>query len=137
MGASPVFLGVCCNFTAQVSAANTGRDGTGTLVTPTWGGTGGAQPPQTDWQLKRLVLAQTGDLADSTMTMFVNDGTSTVFCWEYDLANPATTSATASGLLADIPFTEWTFPAEWDLRFAITAAPTSGVLVVTGICERV
>jgi hypothetical protein len=136
MASDPVFTSAWCNFTAQVSTANTGRDGSGTLVTPTWGGTGGANPPATDWMLKRLSLCQTGDLADCIMTMFVYDGTNTRLCYEYDFANPTAASATAPGYIIEVPFQDWTFPATWDLRFAITAAPTAGVLAVTGFCER-
>lgn len=136
MASAPVFTSAYCTFTAAVDTANTARDGTGTLASPVWGGTGGANPPSTDWLLKRVSLCATGDLADSVMTMFVYDGTLTRLAYEYDLGNLAAASATVSGYITEVPFQDWTFPGTWDLRFGITATPTSGVLSVVGFCER-
>jgi hypothetical protein len=135
MGTSPIWVATKCMFTALVDTANTSRDGSGTLETPTWTGTTSG-PPETDWQLNRLVLCQATDLADSVMTMFTYDGTNTRLCWEYDFGDPAAASTTVTGLITEIPFCGWGFPADTDLRFGITVAPTAGVLVVHGFCER-
>jgi hypothetical protein len=125
-----------CVARASVSTANTNRDGTGTLATPTWGGSGGAGAPITDWQLKRIILSQTGDLADSVLTIFTTDGSTINFLTDVDLANPAAASTTASGFMYEIPFVEHLFPANWDIRFGITVAPTSGACIVHAFCER-
>src|SRR5574343_623541 len=129
-------MGNVCVARASLSTANANRDGTGTLVTPTWGGSGGAGAPTTDWQLLRLVISETGDLADSVVTVFTTDGTTILFLTDVDINNPAAGATTVTGLVTDVLFQDYKFPAGWDLRFGLTVAPTSGLAVVTAFCER-
>jgi len=136
MGASPVYMTTACVAMASVSTANTNRDGTGALVTPTWVGSGGAGAPVTDWQLKRIKITQTSDLADCVLTIFTHDGSTTRFLDDYDMNNPNAGSATVTGVIAEVPYVEHLFPTGIDLRFAITASPTSGVCIVHAFCER-
>lgn len=136
MSAAPVYMATMCVARASLTVANTNRDGTGTLVTPVWGGTAGGAPPATDWLLKRIVIAETGDAADSIVTIGSWDGSTYKFLTDIDIANPAAASATVTGLISDTPFVEYCFPANWDLRFAVTAAPVSGTVEVHAFAER-
>lgn len=136
MSASPTYFGTVCTARAQVSVANTARDGSGTLATPAWGGSGGAGAPTTDWSMKRLVISETGDLADSVITVFTTDGITILFLTDVDIANPAASSTMATGLVTEVVYFDYTFPAGWDLRFGITVAPSSGIAVVTVFAER-
>ena len=136
MATAPVYMSTMCVARASLTVANTNRDGTGTIVTPTWGGTAGGAPPATDWLLKRIFVAETGDAADSVVTIGTWDGSTYLFLTDIDIGNPAAASATVTGAINETPFVECAFPANWDLRFAITAAPASGAIIVHAFCER-
>lgn len=136
MSATPVYMGTVIVGRASLSVANTARDGSGTLVIPTWGGCGGGVPP-TDWQLLAVEVAQTGDAADSVVTLFSTDGT-TIRPWrDIDINNPSAVSATGTMTITLARMEDWTkFPAGWDLRIGITVAPVSGVVEVVLFGER-
>jgi hypothetical protein len=144
MSSTPTWIGTPFLGRADVSTANTGRDGSGTLVTPAWMGSGysGADvafvagAPATNWQLNRISVGSTGDLADCVLTVFSTDGTTIKFLTDIDLGNAAAASATATGVVMEVPLSDFRFPAGCDLRLGITAAPASGVAVVTLFADR-
>jgi hypothetical protein len=144
MAASPSFFGTAMLGRSDVSTANTGRDGTGTLATPLWMGSGFsgsnsafvAGAPVTDWMINRIIVAETADLADCVLTLFTTDGTTIKFLTDFDIGNPAAASTTVTGLVAEYPLSDYRFPANCDLRWGITVAPTSGVAVVTVFADR-
>ena len=137
MASTPAYMATNFVFTAQLSTANANRDGTGTLVAPTWKSAATSVVPATDWLLKRVTIGQTGDLNACGLTFFWWDGSAARYMWEQQIANPSAASATANGLLSEIvlPQGDWTFPGGVDLRLGITAAPTSGVMLVHGFVE--
>lgn len=137
MATAPLFMSDHFVFSASCSVANTNRDGSGTLATPTWKGTTTTAAPTTPWMLKRINILHTSDLNDCTITLFYWDGSTARYFYEYDLNNPPAASATASGLLFEVPLpaSDYTFPGGVDLRFGITAAPASGICVVHGFVE--
>jgi hypothetical protein len=136
MATAPLYMGTAMLMTATCSTANTARDGTGTLATPVWtqaGLTTGV--PSTDFVIKRLLVLQTADLASSMLTVFTWDGSAAKFLYDFQLSNPAASSATVTGVVLDQPLLDWMLPGGLDLRFGITAAPSSGECVVQGLCE--
>lgn len=122
---------------ANLTAANTARDGSGTLSTVVWIGTSGTStPPAVPWMLKRIELMATSsgaapDLADCVITLFITDGTTITPWYDIDIGNlnPAATTATAalSGF-TPITFSDIEFPANSYPLLGLTVAPTTGGL---------
>lgn len=107
---------------ADVSTANTARDGTGTIATIITGVAAGTR-------IERVVLKATGDPADSVVTMFLHDGTTAHLFDEFDLNNPAAASNTVEGGRWERAYSDLILPsASWSLRAAITVALTAGVI---------
>lgn len=121
---------------SSLTAANTARDGSGTLSTVTWIGTASSStPPASPWVLKRieLIAASSGsapDLADCVVTFFITDGTTITPWFDLDIANPAAASTvlTAVPTGSPISFSDIEFPANSYPLIGITAAPTTGGL---------
>lgn len=104
----------------SVSTANTNRDGTGTIVDVLTGGTSGTK-------VSEIVIQCTGDPADSTVTLYLHDGTSYRLFDEFDLGNPAAASTTVPGFRTSRTYDSLVLPSNtWKLAAAITVAPTSG-----------
>jgi hypothetical protein len=143
MSDAPVFFGIPFLGRADLSTANSNRDGTGTLVAPAWMGSGASGSasafvtgaPTTAFQLNKIVIGQTGDLADCVITLFTTDGTTIKFLADFDSGNPAAGSTTVTGNVGEW-LMDYRFPAGCDLRLGITAAPTSGLAVVTLFADR-
>ncbi len=138
MASTPTFLGTACVGRATVSTANTNRDGTtGTYAATTWYGAG-TGTPDTDFAINRIVIHSTSDPADSIVTMFAvaPGGGASWIVYEFDIGNPATGSTTVGAFHGEYFFSDWKFPAETDLKFGLTVAPTAGTVEVTVFCER-
>lgn len=118
MSSTPVFVGTPKTWTAPVSTANTNRDGTGTIATVASAGGSGSL-------IERIRLKADGDPADSTVVLYLHDGSAYAVCWEVDLGNPAAGSATVASYEAELAV-YWAIPTGWSLRASITAALTSG-----------
>lgn len=124
MATSPAFTATPRIGVGSVSATNTGRDGTGTIVDIITGAATGTK-------INEVVVKSTGDPADSIVTLFVNDGTTNWLFDEIDLGNPAAGSATVTAYRTNALYDNLILPnASWKLRAAVTAAPTAGVLNV-------
>lgn len=124
MAAAPVFVATPRLGFAAVSAANTNRDGTGTIVDALTGVAAGTR-------IDRVVLHTTGDPADSIVTMFLFDGATYRLYDEFDLGNPAAASTTVPGFHTERVYSDLILPgASWKVAFAITVALTAGVMDV-------
>jgi hypothetical protein len=109
---------------AAVSTANTNRDGTGTIVDIYTGVSTGSK-------VFEVVAQATGDPADSTLTLFIFNGTTYFLYDEIDLGNPAAASTTVSGTRFSRRYDNLLLPsASYKLAAAITVALTSGVINV-------
>jgi hypothetical protein len=98
MAADPVFFSTPKIWMGQVSAANTNRDGTGTIVTiATAGGSGS--------KVERIVVQAAGTTTTGFVRLYVHDGTNARLIREVPV-----TAATPSGSVA-------AFRAEVDLSF--------------------
>lgn len=121
MASSPVFTGTPKIGVADVVTANTGRDGSGTIVTAFTAGASGAR-------VEEVVIKATSDPADSIVTMFVDVTGSAgwdIFD-EFDLDNPAAASTTVTSYRYSRTYDNLVLPAGAKIGFAITVALTAG-----------
>ena len=109
---------------ADVSTANTARDGTGTLATVMTGVAAGTR-------ILRITVISTGDPADSIVNLFLHDGTTAHFWDAFDLGNPAAASTTVDAFRVSQRYPNLYLPnASWSLRASVTVALTAGVMKV-------
>jgi hypothetical protein len=111
---------------ATVSVANAARDGTGTIVDVLTGVAAGTK-------VFEVVVKATGDLADSTVTLFISpDGGTTNHIWdEIDVGDPVAGSTTVASYRGNKTWDNLVLPsATHRLRAAITVAPTAGTVRV-------
>jgi hypothetical protein len=124
MGASPQFAATPRAAAGSVSATNTNRDGTGTIVTLLTAGTNGTK-------IEEVVVKSDGDPADSTIVFYLHDGSNYFVYDEWDIGNPAAGSATVASYREARVFDNLVLPNNnWSLRASITAAPTAGTVKV-------
>lgn len=109
-----------------VETANTGRDGTGTIVDfwvpdSTYGG-----------KLEEIVLQATGDPADSIVTIFLYKPSTYYIYDEFDIGNPAAASTTVSGYRIARTYENLVLKGGHKMGAAITVALTAGKINVFG-----
>lgn len=119
MGQYPQFAQTPRVGVATVTATNTNRDGTGTIVDALTAGAAGTR-------IEEVVVKATGDPADCTVTVYLHDGSTYHIFDEYDRGNPATGSATVASDRLSTLYDNLIIPAGWKIAFAVTAAPTAG-----------
>lgn len=124
MATTPAFATTPRIGVAAVSAANTNRDGTGTIVDIITGVAAGTK-------INEIVIQTTGDPADSIVTIYLYNGSSYFLFDELDMGNPAAASTTVSGFREARTYDNLILPsASWKLAAAVTVALTAGVLNV-------
>jgi len=123
MATSPIFASTPVLGFASVTAANTNRDGTGTIVDIVTSGSSGTR-------IDEIVLQATGNPADSTVTIYIHDGSSYRLFDEFDIGDPAAASTTLAGYRASRSYTNLVLPTGYKLAAAITVALTSGAINV-------
>lgn len=122
MASSPAFATTPRIGFASVTVANTGRDGTGTIVDALTGAAAGTR-------VERVVIQTTGDPADSLVTMFLHNGTSYLLFDEFDIGNPAAASTIVVGYRTEKRYDDIVLPsASWKVAFAVTVALTAGAM---------
>lgn len=123
MAAQPVFATTPRLGVANVSTANTNRDGTGTIVDVLAGVAAGTR-------VERVVVETTGDPQDSIVTMFIHNGTAYFLYDEFDLGNPAAAATTVGSFRSERKYEDLVLPsASFKVAFAVTVALTAGVMV--------
>ena len=124
MAGTPTFASTSRLGVAAVSAANTNRDGTGTIVDILTGVSAGTR-------IERVVLQTTGDPADSVVTLYIHNGASWFLFDEFDLGNPTAASTTVAGYRVEKAYSDLVLPSSsFKLGAAITVALTAGVMNV-------
>lgn len=127
MATTPNFTGTPRVGVASVSTTNTNRDGTGTIVDIITGVAAGTK-------INEVVIKATGNPADSIVTLFIYDGTTSWLFDEIDLGDPAAGSATVTAFRTSVQYSNLILPsASHKLQAAITAAPTAGVVNVIAL----
>jgi hypothetical protein len=108
MATAPVFVGVPKTWQAAISAANTNRDGTGTLVTVVSAGASGSR-------LDRLRIVASGTTTAGVVRLFLNDGTNKYLIKER-LVTAITPSATIAVFEDEVNFGDGlVLPNGWSL----------------------
>jgi hypothetical protein len=123
---NPIFIQRGLIGAAEISAANTGRDGTGTVVTILTGDLAGSRIDQI------LVVAE-GTTTAGMIRLFLHDGT-TFFLFEEITVSALTPDATTKAFSGSAAFT---FPIilpdeNWTLRASTEKAETFNVMAFGG-----
>ncbi len=121
-------VGVAVLGTNGVDATN--RDGSGATtaapVTILTGGTNGTIVPE-------IVVKAVVDPADSTILIFLHDGSNFYLWEEFDIGNPAAGSATVASYREVRNYDNCFVKNGWTIKAVVTAAPTSGKINVIGM----
>jgi hypothetical protein len=106
----------------------TATDGSGTETTFTWYNTA----PSGDWMLTKIIFTASsatgvGDLANSLIHIFVNDGSTARIIRTIDVGDPAAGSTSVSAYQIEVNFgPEFIFPSTVLPEFTISVTPTAG-----------
>lgn len=130
MATDPNFAGTPLAGHGQISAANTNRDGTGTIVTIVTAGAGGSR-------IEEIVIEATVTTTAGFVRLFLNDGTNTRL-WREVAVTAATPSGTVAAFTAsvrndtrpDLPLL--VLPTGWSLRAATHNAETFNLFAFGG-----
>ncbi len=125
MSASPAFASTPRFGAASLSAANTNRDGTGTLVDVLAGVAAGTLVP-------KVVIKSTGQPANCSVLLWYFDGTTNFLFDEIVISGtPAAGSTTAAAFRTERSYTDLLIAgATHKLKASVTVAPTSGAILV-------
>ncbi len=123
MASAPAYAATPRIASAAVSTANTARDGTGTIATVLTAGSNGTK-------VEEIVVVATADPADSTVPIFLHDGSTYYYFDEFDIGNPAAASTTVAPYRTYRLYDNLVLPASWSVRASITVALTAGVVNV-------
>jgi hypothetical protein len=109
MGTTPVFIAVPKTWLGQVTAANTNRDGTGTLVDIVTAGASGSRIDQID-------ISGLGTTTAGVVRLLLNDGSNTRLFKEV-LVSAITPSTSVEAFRASLVFAEGlVLPTGWKLK---------------------
>jgi hypothetical protein len=99
MAASPAYTATPRTERAEISIANTNRDGTGTIVNLFTAGTGGSR-------LERITICATGTTTDGMIRFYLFDGTNTDLWLEVSVTaiTPSTTVKSFYSQLGSLSF---------------------------------
>jgi hypothetical protein len=130
MATDPNFASTPVAGLAQISTANTNRDGTGTLGTVVTAGASGSR-------IEEIVIEATGTTTAGIVRLFLNDGTNTRL-WREVAVTAATPSGTVLAFTAsvrndtrpDLPLL--VLPTGWSLRAGTHNAETFNVFAFGG-----
>lgn len=106
---------------AQVSTANTARDGTGTLATVFTAGTGGSR-------IDDITIIATGTTTAGMVRLFLHDGTNARL-WREVAVSAITPSATVSPFSSLLGSLALVLQTGWSIRASTHNAETFNVLV--------
>lgn len=106
---------------AQISTANTNRDGTGTIVTVLTAGSNGSR-------VDDITVIATGTTTAGMVRLFVNDGTNTRL-WQEIPVTAATPSGTVQAFASTLLNQALLLPNGYSLRAATNNAETFNVVV--------
>src|SRR5262245_28446997 len=115
MATAPAFAATPRCSSVSVSAANTNRDGTGTIATVFTAGASGSK-------IEEVVVKADGDPADSTVVFYIHDGTNYHVFDEWDIGNPAAGSTTVASYRESREYKNLILPSGYSLRASITVA---------------
>lgn len=106
---------------AQVTTANTARDGTGTIATVFTAGASGSR-------VDDILITATGTTTAGVVRLFLHDGTNARL-WKEVLVSAITPSATVSPFTSSLTSQALILQTGWSLRAATHNAETFNVLI--------
>jgi len=125
MATNPLFVGTPVVGSAQLSVANTNRDGTGTIVTVLTAGTSGTR-------VEHVRIRATGTTTAGVIRLYIHDGT-TARLYEEILVSAVTPSTTTASFTyqwtAPAPFI---LPATYSLRASTHNAEAFNIVAMGG-----
>ena len=125
MATSPIFVGTPKTWLAALSAANTNRDGTGTIITIVTAPAGGTR-------IDKVRAVAAGTTTAGVVRLFLHDGTNFRLLREI-MVQAVTPSATVEVWSQDIDFPGGLFlPNGWSLRASTHNAENFNVAVLGG-----
>ena len=128
MATTPAFASTPRIAVGQVSAANTARDGTGTIVTIFTAGSSGSR-------VENIRLVATGTTTAGVVRLFIHDGSNARLFWE-ELVSAITPSTTVKVWSTALDFSTngavILLPNGYSIRAATHNAETFNVFVVGG-----
>ncbi len=123
--ASTPAIGVAVIGTNGVDGTN--RNGSGaTTAAPVTVITAGSSGSK----IEEITVKAEVDPADSTVLLFLHDGSAFHLWDEYDIGNPAAGSVTVASYRETRTYENLILESGWSLRAVITAAPTTGLVQV-------
>lgn len=130
MASSPAFAATANNGAAVLGTNGvdaTNRDGSGaTTAAPVTVFTAGASGSK----IEEIVVKAEVNPADSTILLFLHDGSAFHIWDEWDIGDPAAGSATVASYREVRTYENLLLKSGWTLRAVITAAPTTGKVQV-------
>lgn len=106
---------------AQVTTANTNRNGTGTIVTVFTAGSSGSR-------IDDISIDATGTVTAGVVRLFINDG-STSYLWQEILVTATTPSTTVAVWSYTLLNQALVIPSGWSLRASTNNAETFNIIV--------
>lgn len=109
MASTAIYVGTPKTWHASLSAANTNRDGSGTIVTLASGGSNGSR-------IDRVKVVARGATTAGVIRLFLNDGTNT-YLYEEIMVDAITPSTSVKVWKGEITFADGiALPNGWSLR---------------------
>lgn len=125
MATTPQFIATPRVGIGQITTAQTARTSgtTSNVVDVITAGTNGTR-------ILEVVLKATDDPADSTVVLWLNNGTTNHVFDEIDIGNPAAGSATVASYRTNVTYSNLVIPSGWKLQASVTATTTAGSINV-------
>jgi hypothetical protein len=121
MSASAQYASTAKTAVAQISTANTARDGTGTIATVFTAGASGSR-------IDDILITATGTTTAGVVRLFLHDGTNARL-WKEVLVSAITPSTTVSPFSSTLNSQALVLQSGWSLRASTNNAETFNVLV--------
>lgn len=120
MAANPTWTSTPRLGVAAISAANTARDGSGTLGIVLTGAVSGTR-------IERVVAIVTGDAGNGVLNFFLHDGTTAYFYDDVDYGDPNVGAVGNQQFRFEKAYRDLILPStDWSLRVSSTVAVSSG-----------
>lgn len=119
MASTPAFISTPKIGIANISAANTNRDGTGAHVTVITAGANGTR-------VNEIVVKAEDNPADSIIILWIHDGSTAFIFDEIDMGDPADADNTVTAFRYTKEYNNLVLPNTYSLRASLTVVPTAG-----------
>ncbi len=129
MASTPSYTSAPVLATASLSVGNAARDNTNSGIVDASQASAVFVAPAKGARVNRIILQSAGRPADSTVLMFVHNGTIYQLINEFDIGAPAAASSTVAAYRNEFTISDLDLPSGYKLGFAVTVTPTTGVLL--------